>query len=144
MDRISPQADKVMGIMEALFLVFKESIDEMNEDKQYFLEKMKMHNEVAEAMGDYLRELNNAMNEGGGSKDEEPDPETTTRIVGGVQRAIQPLSIVIGRMQHSPLYARSKLQKQIRLLKTSLEGISRAIKRPPKPRFRVQRAKLRM
>lgn len=139
MGRISPLADKTQGIMETLFMVFRESIEEMNEDKQYFLEKLKMYNDMGEELSEYLKELNDVMNEGGGSKDEEPDPESAAQIVKGINRAIKPLSIVIGRMQQSPLYARPELKRQLMLLKTSLDDITRAIKRPPRPRFKLRR-----
>jgi hypothetical protein len=139
MSRISPQVDRAVGIMDTLFAVFRESIEDMNEDMQYFAQKLKMYNDIGEALSNYLSGLVDVMNEGGGSKTEEPDTETATRIVRGIELTVKPLSIVLGRMQHSPLYA--KLTKQVTLLRTSMEGITREIKRPPKPRFRIRRTK---
>ena len=49
-----PQSD----VMATLFTVFKESIEQSNADKQYFLKKLSDMNRIAEAMGDYLKELN--------------------------------------------------------------------------------------
>jgi hypothetical protein len=139
MSRISPLADKTMGIMETLFAVFRASIEEMNEDKEHFSRKLKMYNDMGEALSEYLKELNDVMNEGGVGKEEEPDPETATLIVGGIERAIRPLSVVLGRMQQSPLYAKAELRKQLQALKLSLDDITRVIKRPPKPRFKLRR-----
>ncbi len=139
MRRISPQVDVALSILETLFGVFKEAIEDMNEDMQYFAQKLKMYNDMGEALSDYLSGLVDVMNEGGGSKDEEPDTETAARIAGRVELAVKPLSIVIGRMQHSPLYAKSRLGKQALRLRTSMQEITREIKRPPKPRFRIQR-----
>ena len=52
------QAEQPHGnIMEVLFLVFKESIKETNEDKKYFLQKLKMFNDMAESISDYLSYL---------------------------------------------------------------------------------------
>jgi len=45
-------------IMATLFLVFRESIEEANEDKKYFLEKLRTMNKISQALGDYLKELN--------------------------------------------------------------------------------------
>lgn len=45
-------------IMSALFYVFLESIQETNEDKKHFMEKLSMYNEMSKAMGEYLKELN--------------------------------------------------------------------------------------
>ncbi len=45
------------NIMEVLFLCFKESIKETNEDKKYFLVKLQEYNKMGEALGDYLSEL---------------------------------------------------------------------------------------
>jgi len=39
------------NIMAVLFEIFKESIRQTNEDKRYFLEKLKKQNDIAEAMG---------------------------------------------------------------------------------------------
>ena len=52
------QAEQPHGnIMEVLFLVFKESIKQTNEDKKYFLQKLKMFNDMAESISDYLSYL---------------------------------------------------------------------------------------
>ncbi|MHA1531957.1 MAG: hypothetical protein ACTSR6_08160 [Candidatus Heimdallarchaeota archaeon] len=45
-------------IMATLFLVLRESIEEANEDKKYFMGKLRMMNKISEALGDYLKELN--------------------------------------------------------------------------------------
>ena len=45
------------NIMEVLFLVFKDSIEEVNEDKKYFLKKLMMYNDMAEGLSEYLQEL---------------------------------------------------------------------------------------
>ncbi|MBN2431408.1 MAG: hypothetical protein JXQ27_08025 [Acidobacteria bacterium] len=43
--------------MAALFGAMKESVEEVNKDKKYALEKLQSMNEIAEAYGDYLQEL---------------------------------------------------------------------------------------
>jgi len=43
--------------MGPLFLIFKESIRQTNEDKRYFLDKLKKHNEIQEAMAVYLKDM---------------------------------------------------------------------------------------
>jgi hypothetical protein len=45
------------NIMEVLFLIFKDSIKEVNEDKKYFLKKLMMYNDMAEGLSEYLQEL---------------------------------------------------------------------------------------
>lgn len=45
------------NIMEVLFLVFRESVEQTNEDKKYFLIKMQEFNKVAESISDYLSYL---------------------------------------------------------------------------------------
>lgn len=45
------------NIMEALFLVFRQSIKQTNEDKKYFLKKLQEYNIMAEQLSDYLSEL---------------------------------------------------------------------------------------
>lgn len=49
--------------MDAMFSVFRESIEEQNADKKYWTNKLKEMNEISEALGDYLSELNNAAQE---------------------------------------------------------------------------------
>jgi len=49
-----PQGD----VMASLFYIFKSSIEEVNEDKRYFLSKLADMNKIAEAQGKYLKELN--------------------------------------------------------------------------------------
>ncbi len=45
-------------VMAAIFHIFKEAIEETNEDKKFWLQKLENMNDIAEAMGDYLKELN--------------------------------------------------------------------------------------
>ncbi|MBI5508392.1 MAG: hypothetical protein HY903_06550 [Deltaproteobacteria bacterium] len=45
------------NIMEILFLVFRESIKETNEDKKYFLIKLEEYNKMAEDVSAYLSDL---------------------------------------------------------------------------------------
>jgi hypothetical protein len=52
------QASQPHGnIMEALFMVFRESIRDTNEDKKYFLTKLQEYNKMAEELSKYLSEL---------------------------------------------------------------------------------------
>ena len=44
--------------IETIFKVMKESMDEMNEDLEYWAKKMEAEKEIAEAMSDYIKELN--------------------------------------------------------------------------------------
>ncbi len=55
---LAKEISKGSDIMATLFLVFRESIEETNEDKKYFLEKLRMMNKISQALGDYLKELN--------------------------------------------------------------------------------------
>jgi hypothetical protein len=52
-------AGKNVGVnaMELLYLVFRESIQDVNEDKKYFLHKLQDYNKMAEALSKYLEEL---------------------------------------------------------------------------------------
>ncbi|HKY61399.1 MAG TPA: hypothetical protein VJP59_10355 [Gemmatimonadota bacterium] len=52
-----------VNIMEVLFLVLKESLSEMNEDKKYWLEKLAEMNKMSEELSDYLKELADASRE---------------------------------------------------------------------------------
>jgi len=66
------------NVHELLFLVFKESIKETNEDKKYFLLKLKEFNDMAEGLSQYLGELVDASSKlSAKGKDEEyPDKVT--------------------------------------------------------------------
>jgi hypothetical protein len=60
-------------VMASLFYVFRESIEQANHDKRYFLEELKTMQDLASALGDYLKTLNDASRQlsesipGGGS-----------------------------------------------------------------------------
>ena len=45
-------------IMSQLFAIFHESIQDANEDKQYFQKKLRDMNKVSDALSSYLKELN--------------------------------------------------------------------------------------
>lgn len=50
-------------VMSALFLVFKESIEQTNKDKRYFLQRLSEMNEIAKSLGDYLEYLTERSND---------------------------------------------------------------------------------
>ena len=56
-------SDGKPNVHELLFLVFKESIKETNEDKKYFLKKLKEYNDMAEGLSEYLGDLVEASQE---------------------------------------------------------------------------------
>ncbi|MED5464441.1 MAG: hypothetical protein VX699_07295 [Myxococcota bacterium] len=55
--------DGKVNVHELLFLVFKESIQETNNDKTYFLKKLKEYNDMGDDISSYLRELVDASQE---------------------------------------------------------------------------------
>lgn len=67
-ERLGPVIDShgTTNIHEMLFLVFKESIAEMQEDKKYYLEKLARMNQMDEALSEYLEELADASRRLGG------------------------------------------------------------------------------
>ena len=55
------QSSPGSNIMALLFFVFRESIKEQNEDKKYWLGRLKEMNKIAQALADQLKYLNQAM-----------------------------------------------------------------------------------
>ncbi|RLB57743.1 MAG: hypothetical protein DRI90_17640 [Deltaproteobacteria bacterium] len=49
-------------IVSTLFVVFRESIEQTNEDKLQWLSKLKQLNDISEALGDYLKGLCDGLN----------------------------------------------------------------------------------
>jgi hypothetical protein len=62
-------------VMASLFHVFRESIEATNEDKRYFLSKLKMYNDMGEALSDYLSDLVDASRDLGALPAGEKYPE---------------------------------------------------------------------
>ncbi|MES0328140.1 MAG: hypothetical protein ABUK13_08115, partial [Gammaproteobacteria bacterium] len=48
-------------VMTTLFYVFKETISDLNDDAEYFNRKLKMYQELGDAMREYVKELNEKM-----------------------------------------------------------------------------------
>jgi hypothetical protein len=66
----NPQQD----VMRTLYMVFRESIQQTNEDKSYWIEKLNRHNEISNALGEYLKELNDALGTGTGCNNDGAGP----------------------------------------------------------------------
>ena len=60
-----PDGD-VMGLM---FAIFKESVDQANADKQYYLERLSESNRISQALSDYLSYLTNVSDKLTGKND---------------------------------------------------------------------------
>jgi len=68
-------------VMATLFMVFRESIQQTNEDKRYFLQRLQEMNQIAEALGDYLRELNDGLASGQGCGEDSGPQEADLRVL---------------------------------------------------------------
>ena len=74
--------------MATLFMVFRESIQEANADKAYFLSRLKEMNQIAEALGDYLRELNEGLASGQGCGEDSGPQEADLRVLDSDHRKL--------------------------------------------------------
>lgn len=77
------------NILEVLFIVFKESVSETQENKKYFLEKLAQMNRMNEALSDYLDELADASRKLGGM--ERGTSGRPTRTVSITVRTFDPV-----------------------------------------------------
>lgn len=67
--------DEGLNIYELLFLVFRESIEQTNLDKAYFLTKIQEYNDMAEGLSDYLGTLVEKSQELSEKSEGEKEPE---------------------------------------------------------------------
>ena len=74
--------------MATLFMVFRESIQEANADKAYFLSRLQEMNQIAEALGDYLRELNDGLASGQGCGEDSGPQEADLRVLDSDHRKL--------------------------------------------------------
>ena len=78
MDTFFNYAEGKPNVHELLFLVFKQSIEETNEDKKYFLLKLKEYNDMAEGLSQYLSELVDASSRLSAAGKDEDYPDKIT------------------------------------------------------------------
>ena len=78
-------------VMQQLFNVFKESINQTNNDKRYMLEKLKFFNSIGEALSDYLKELVDEMAENDKGKDSEKCKESWRVVLKEQERNLATL-----------------------------------------------------
>ena len=67
-------AEGEMNVYDLLFLVFRESIHETNQDRAYFLSKIQMFNKIADGLSDYLGDLVDASQELSEKAKDKEDP----------------------------------------------------------------------
>ena len=94
------------NIWVVLYYVFRESIIEQNEDKKYWLSKLKMYNDLAEALSDYLKKLNEAAS-GLNGKADDPDEKSKGEGVWGdlldeLEEALDRLKARVGSITDLP------------------------------------------
>ncbi len=126
--KFSSNVDSAVNIMEALFLVFRESIEETNSDKKYFLDKLKMYNEMSEALDDYLGELVDVAHEGLDKDNDETNTGILTRASTKMKKGIKSLESALEVLKKSKMKKTSKLQNQISGLKNQMSSIRKSIK----------------
>ena len=57
LQRLVGASGGLTNVLETLFTVLRESVNDQNEDKKYWLSKLKMRNKINEALADYLHDL---------------------------------------------------------------------------------------
>lgn len=124
----SSNVNSAINSLEILFNVFKQSIEETESDKKYFLEKLKMFNEMGEALDDYLSELVDVAHEGLDKDNDEPDSEILTRASTKIKKGIRSLERVEEILKKSKMKKTSKLQNQISELKNQMSSIRKTVK----------------
>jgi len=73
-------------INEKNFQTFKESMEEMNKDLEYFAKKMETHKELAEAMGDYMKDLNEMDIDIWGTQESEDQTKITNTQIEAISK----------------------------------------------------------
>lgn len=105
-------------VMSTLFWVFRNSIEEANEDKRYFLEKLKSMNDIAEAQSEYLKslmELSGSLGDKDGSGCQGSDDEGVVRVLSRID-ALETV-IVKRKKTRISFTARRDLDRLIWMLK---------------------------
>jgi hypothetical protein len=92
-DRLGSVIDsQVRGnLHELLFVVFKESMAELQEDKKYYLEKLARMNQMGVALSDYLEELAGASRELGEMERGTSGPARSARTASITVRTFDPV-----------------------------------------------------
>ncbi len=103
------------------FMVFRESIAQVEENKKYWLSRMKETNEISEAISDYMKEINDALLHLQGSKKKkakmklrnfkiEDDDEATTIQPSVVELTANELNKEISKIESDRETVRNKRQ----------------------------------
>jgi len=88
--------------LETMYKVMKESMDEMNEDLEYWAKKMEAEKEIAEATSDYIKELNES----------------------GINMWGEEESIDLTKITNTQIEAINKFEKQIPLIGRTIKSAS--------------------
>ena len=135
----------VGDVMATLYFVFRESIVQQNEDKKYWITKLKMYNEIGAALGDYLAELNEAMREiekgrgGSGGCSNAATQQKAQRVTATLEASLRRVETQIQKLD--PVARRSaevrglqaSLQRDRQLIGVARQEFSRAASLPPPP-----------
>lgn len=133
-------------IMSALFYVFLESIQETNEDKKHFMEKLSMYNEMSKAMGEYLKELNeiainvNNTNKNNKNYDEATLVDNTIKRLDKMTEAVTSCSSILSSSREERKI--ESLQK-LRELQTNIIQIKNKLKQKKSIETQIHKPSIR-
>jgi len=86
------ESNEVMNnVIEVLFAVFRVSIEQTNNDMQYFIERLGFYNQIGEALGDHLEDLTDAMSGNQNGKDNKRCQSSWKRLLETHQKSLQAL-----------------------------------------------------
>ncbi len=130
--KITSTTNAAMEIMDTLFLVFKQSIEETNEDKKYFLEKLKMYKEMGDALDDYLSDLVDVAHEAVDKDDDDASYDTLRKASKGIKGSVSSLESAISAVAGSKIKKKSEIQSNLSNLKNEMGKIRKSIKEDKK------------
>ena len=109
--------------LETMYKVMKESMDEMNEDLEYWAKKMEAEKEIAEAMSDYIKELNESGIDMWGTEESVDLTKITNTQIEAINKFEKQIPLIGRTIKGAGISDKEKKKKFLKNLKVIKKGI---------------------
>ncbi|MCK4384258.1 MAG: hypothetical protein KAW66_13245 [Candidatus Lokiarchaeota archaeon] len=109
--------------LETMYKVMKESMDEMNEDLEYWAKKMEAEKEIAEALSDYLKELNESGIDMWGTEESVDLTKITNTQIEAINKFEKQIPLIGRTIKGASISDKDKKKKFLNNLKVIKKGI---------------------
>ena len=104
------QVSVTSDVLTTLFMVFRESVVQMNDNMEYWIDKLLLYNRLGEVISDHLKELTDVLGDVDEGKNKDDCKESWRLVLSKQQRSLETLAETVESSRKTTVRLLKQLQ----------------------------------